>query len=266
MWNIYLFYGDSRLLEQCYANIKRYVDHIDTESPGGLTDWGLGDWVPVKSVTPKEFTSSIYYYTDVLILAKAARLFGLDEDAEKYTTLATKIKNAINKKYLNEETGLYGTGLQTELSAALYWGIVPEDLIPKVAANLAKRVISDNKHIDVGLLGTKTILNALSENGFAELAYEVALQETFPSWGWWIKNGATTLYENWDISADRDLSMNHIMFGEIGAWFYKGLGGIFPDENSPGFKKIVLKPNFIPQLENFEARHNTPNGEVVSVN
>ena len=113
-------------------------------------------------------------------------------------------------------------------------------------------------------LGTKTILNALSENGFAELAYEVALQETYPSWGWWIKNGATTLYENWDISADRDLSMNHIMFGEIGAWFYKGLAGIFPDENSPGFKKIILKPNFVTPLENFEARHNTPNGEIVS--
>jgi alpha-L-rhamnosidase len=153
----------------------------------------LGDWVPVKSVTPKEFTSSVYYYTDVTILAKAAALFGRQNDFEKYTALAEKIKNAINQKYLNPETGIYGSGLQTELSVALYWGIVPDSLKSNVAKNLANRVIQDNKHIDVGLLGTKAILNALSENGYAELAAEVALQETYPSWGWWIKNGATTL-------------------------------------------------------------------------
>ena len=263
-WNIYLFYGDSRLLNQCYNNIKRYVDHINHKSPDGLTDWGLGDWVPVKSKSPKEFTSSVYYYTDVTILAKAAKLFGYQKDFEKYSSLGEKIKNAINKKYLNEETGIYGSGFQTELSVALHWGLVPESLKSKVAENLANRVIQDDKHIDVGLLGTKAILNALSENGYADLAYEVALQETYPSWGWWIKNGATTLYENWNIESDRDLSMNHIMFGEIGAWFYKGLEGIFPDPKNPGFKNIILKPNFISSLENFEASHDGPYGKIVS--
>lgn len=263
-WNIYLFYGDSHLLEQCYENIKRYVDHIASESPEGLTDWGLGDWVPVKSKSPKEFTSSVYYFTDATILAKAAQMFGHQNDFENYTELAEKIKNAINKKYLDEETGIYGSGLQTELSVALYWGIVPDSLKSKVAENLANRVIQDNKHIDVGLLGTKAILNALSENGYAELAYEVALQETFPSWGWWIVNGATTLYENWDIESDRDLSMNHIMFGEIGAWFYKGLGGIFPDPENPGFKNIILKPNFVSSLDHFEANHDCANGKIIS--
>ncbi len=263
-WNIYLFYGDSRLLNQCYENIKRYVDHINSESPEGLTDWGLGDWVPVKSKTPKEFTSSVYYFTDVAILAKAAQLFGHQSDFEKYNELAEKIKKAINNKYLNKETGIYGSGLQTELSVALYWGIVPDSLKSIVAENLANRVIQDNKHIDVGLLGTKAILNALSENGFAELACEVALQETYPSWGWWIKNGATTLYENWDIESESDLSMNHIMFGEIGAWFYKGLGGIFPDPENPGFKNVILKPNFISSLEHFEASHDCPYGKITS--
>lgn len=263
-WNIYLFYGDSHLLELCYENIKRYVDHIDRESPDGLTDWGLGDWVPVKSKSPKEFTSSVYYFTDVSILAKAAQLFGHQSDFEKYTVLAEKIKNAINNKYLNKETGIYGSGLQTELSVALYWGIVPDSLKSKVAENLANRVIQDEKHIDVGLLGTKAILNALSENGYAELAYEVALQETYPSWGWWIKNGATTLYENWNIDSKSDVSMNHIMFGEIGAWFYKGLGGIFPDPENPGFKNIILKPNFISSLEHFEASYDCTYGKIIS--
>ncbi len=263
-WNIYLFYGDTRILEQNYDNIKRYVDYIDRNYPSGITDWGLGDWVPVKSVTPKEFTSTAYYYTDALILAKTAKIFGKQDDFEKYSVLTEKIKKAFNNKFINRETGIYGTGLQTEQSAALHWGLVPDELKEKVAENLAKRVEADNKHIDVGLLGTKTILNALSENGYPQLAWEVASQETFPSWGWWIVNGATTFYENWPLDAGRDISLNHIMFGEINAWYYKGLGGIFPDESQPGFKNIILKPNFVNGLEQFEASHNGPYGKIVS--
>lgn len=263
-WNLYLFYGDSKALEDCYEPIKRYVDHITEGAPAGLTAWGLGDWVPVKSKSPVEFTSSIYYYADVVILAKAAKLMNRLEDHLRYTALAAKIKNAINDKYLNKDTGIYGSGLQTELSAALYWEIVDEDVKPKVAANLAKRVKDDNYHLDVGLLGTKSILNALSENGYAEVAYRIASQETYPSWGWWIVNGATTLYENWDIKAKRDISMNHIMFGEIGAWIYKGLGGIKPDETQPGFRNVLLQPHFVPGLDQFQASHQSPYGLIES--
>jgi len=263
-WNIYLFYGDSRLLENCYENIKKYVDHIDEISPSGITTWGLGDWLPVKSVTPKEFTSTIYFYVDAEILAKSARIFGKEDDFRKYSALAEKIKNALNKKYLNTETGIYGSGFQTELSAPLKWGIVPEEMIGKVAEKLAERVIADNSHIDVGLLGTKTILNALSENGYSDLAYTVASQETYPSWSWWIVNGATTFHENWPIDAKRDISLNHIGFGEINAWYYKALGGILPDEKFPGFKNIILKPNFVKGLNQFEAQHIGPYGTIIS--
>ncbi|PKD20382.1 alpha-rhamnosidase [Salegentibacter salinarum] len=263
-WELYQFYGDSRALEENYDNIKLYVDHITEISPSGLTDWGLGDWVPVEDKTPVELTSSIYYYVDANILAKTAKLLGKEEDNRKYSDLAEKIKLAINEKYLNKETGIYGSGFQTELSAPLYWGIVPTNQKELVAKNLAAKVIEDEKHINVGLLGSKTILNALSENGYEDLAYEVASRETYPSWGWWIKNGATTLLENWDIGADSDLSRNHIMFGEVSAWFFKALGGIFPDHENPGFKNVILKPNFVDDLENFEARHDGPYGEIIS--
>lgn len=263
-WNIYLFYGDIRLLEKSYDNIKRYIDNVSDKYPTGLTDWGLGDWVPVKSKTPVEFSSSIYYYADAIILSKTARLLGKIDDYNKYSTLAEKIKKEINRKYLNSETGTYGSGLQTEQSMALYWDIVPTEIKKRVAENLVKQVISDDKHIDVGLLGSKTILNALSDNGFSQLAWEVASQESFPSWGWWIKNGATTFYENWPIEKEDINSMNHIMFGEVNAWFYKGLGGIFPDENNPGFKNIILKPNFVNGLDHFEATHNSPYGKIIS--
>jgi alpha-L-rhamnosidase len=263
-WNIYLFYGDTTLLSRCYNNIRIYVDQITSRAPDGLTTWGLGDWVPVKSKSPVELTSSVYYFTDALILSKAANLLGKIADSRKYLSLANKIKNSINKKYLNTETGIYGSGFQTELSVPLMWGVVPVELKPKVAANLAKRVERDSFHLDVGLLGTKAILNALSENGYADIAYKVAAQETFPSWGWWIVNGATTLYENWPIDAKSDISRNHIMFGEIGAWLFKGLGGIKPDEKKPGFSNILLQPNFVEGLSEFEATHEGPGGKIVS--
>ncbi|MDG3581250.1 alpha-L-rhamnosidase [Galbibacter pacificus] len=264
-WELYRFYGDDKALQMMYGPMKKYVDYITSISyDGGLTDWGLGDWVPVKSVTPKELTSSIYYYVDANILAKTAKHFGKEKDYQKYAQLANNIKKAINQKYLDPETGIYGNGYQTELSAPLYWGIVPDSLKPKVAKQLAEAVLEAKNHIDVGLLGTKTILGALSQNGHADLAYKVASQETYPSWGWWIKNGATTLYENWNIDAASDISKNHIMFGAISAWFYKSLGGILPDENAPGFKHIILKPNMVSGLENFEARFQGPQGEILS--
>lgn len=143
-------------------------------------------------------------------------------------------------------------------------GLVPDSLQKKVAANLASRVIADNYHLDVGVLGAKAILNALSENGYPDIAYKLAAQDTYPSWGWWIKNGATTLFENWQIDAKADISLNHVMFGEIGAWLFKGPGGIKPDENNPGFRNILLQPHFVEGLDQFEASHTGPTGTILS--
>jgi alpha-L-rhamnosidase len=265
-WEIYRFYGDSRLLEDCYESIGRYLAYVSRRYPSGLTDWGLGDWVPVKSRTPVEFTSSVFYYHDTMIMTQAARLFGKSADEAYYAALAEKIRTAINDKYLDREKGIYGEGFQTELSAALLWGIVPDELRGKVAANLAARVADDNHHLDVGLLGSKAILNALSENGYADLAFQLVSQDTYPSWGYWITHDrATTLYESWDaIGTGKETSLNHIMFGEVGAWLYKALGGIHPDPAEPGFKRILLKPNFVKGLTHANISFRSPYGEIVS--
>ena len=263
-WNIYLFYGDSKLLSDCYDNIKRYVDYIDRNAPEGLTSWGRGDWVPVKSRSSLELTSSVYFYVDTKILAQTAQLFGKEDDYKHYSQLADKIRNAINNKYLNRETGIYANGSQTELSVPLFWGVAPDDVKAKVVDNLVKNVEAAGFHLDVGVLGARAILSALSDNGQAEAAYKVAVQSTYPSWGWWVVNGATTLLENWDLQATRDISDNHMMFGDVGGWFFKGLGGIQPDLNRPGFKHIILKPNFVKGLNTFEAQHQSPAGMITS--
>ena len=124
---------------------------------------------------------------DAKILANTAKLFGEEDDYQKYSELAANIKKEINSRFFDPKTAIYGSGFQTELSTALFWGIVPEEYVEKVANNLAKKVILDNSHIDVGLLGSKAILNALSENGHPDLAYKVATQDDFPSWGAWVK-------------------------------------------------------------------------------
>jgi alpha-L-rhamnosidase len=242
--------------------MKRYIDHVTDIAPSGLTSWALGDWAIYKSKSPTEFVASLYYYTDAVILTKTAKLLGEKADETQYAALAEKIKTAFNNKYLNTETGIYVKGTQTDLSMPLFWGMVPENLKAKVAANLAQRVEKDNKHLDVGEFGSKTILNALSDYGYADLAYEMATQKTFPSWGWWIVNGATTLIENWNM--DEDISYNHIMFGEVSAWFYKALGGIKPDPEQPGFKHILLQPNFVTGLNQTSANFQSPYGEIVS--
>jgi len=263
-WNIYLFYGDSKLLADCYDNIKRYVNYIDSQSPEGLTSWGRGDWVPVKSHSTKELMSSVYYYVDTKILANAAQLFGKTDDYSYYSKLAQKIKDAINRKYLNRKNGIYANGTQTEQSMPLMWNVVPTDMRQQVADNLSKKVEENGFHLDVGVHGAKALLFALSENGHAEAAYKVAVQDEYPSWGWWIVNGATTLLENWDLEAERDISDNHMMFGAIGGWFFRGLGGIYPDEKIPGFKNVILKPSFISSLKHIKVSHQSPYGEIIS--
>ncbi|MEN8203361.1 MAG: family 78 glycoside hydrolase catalytic domain [Bacteroidota bacterium] len=263
-WFFYLYNGDTRILEENYEAIRRYVDHLSELNPDHLTEWGLGDWVPIKSVSSVELTSSIYFYADALILSKAARILGHEEDAEKYLQLAGKVKAAINEKYLDREKGIYASGFQTEMSLPLFWGVVPEEMIQAVADKLAKAVTENGTQMDVGLLGSRAILNALGENGHADLAWKLASRKEFPSWGWWIANGATTLYENWDINASADLSMNHIMFGDISAWYYKALGGIRVDEMHPGFKHFTLKPHFAEGVDHFSASHHGPYGEIIS--
>lgn len=261
-WQVYLFYGDPTLLAKSYDPIKRYVEHIRRISPTGITSWGLGDWAPADKKPPVAFTSTVYYYLDAHILAEAARLFNKEEDYKTYSALAEQIKTAFNKEYLST-TGVYGTGMQAEQCMPLAAGMVPDDARAMVTKNLVDRVKEKNYHMDVGILGAKAILNALSENGYPEVAYQLLVQKTYPSWGAWLAVGATTLYEYWDMK-EYGISLNHIMFGEAAAWLYKGLAGLYTDPAQPGFKHIKLSPYMPKDLDTFEASHQSPYGKIVS--
>jgi alpha-L-rhamnosidase len=257
---LYEYCGDTKVLTDHYDGLKRYVDYLTGKAKDGIVDIGLNDWAPFQTKTPADITSTAYYYRDAQIVALAAGLLGNDADARKYTDLAAGIKTAFNRKFYHPDTALYGNGSQTSLSCALYQGLVEPANQARVLSNLVAAVEKSNGHIDTGILGAKYLLNTLLENGRADVAYRIASQKDLPGWGWWIEQGATTLWEQWN-GAD---SRNHIMFGDISAWFYKALAGIVPDPAAPAFKHFTIKPHLVGGLTSAHAAYDSVRGRIVS--
>jgi alpha-L-rhamnosidase len=174
--------------------------------------------------------------------------------------LASSIKTAFNKKFFNEKAMTYGNGSQTALSCALFHGLVPDKYRQKIYQKLVEAVHAKDDHIDVGVLGARYIQHALTDQGNAELAYKLVATKAYPGWGYWIENGATTLWEDWKGEA----SLDHIMFGDVSSWFYKALGGIRPDEKNPGYKHFFIKPEFIGDLTWVKSSYESAHGTIVS--
>lgn len=259
-WYLYQYRGDQRILAEHYDRLKLYVDYLTTRASNGIVKIGLGDWCPAKTKTPVEITSTGYYYADAVIVSKIATLLGKKEDAARYAALAADIKKAFNRAFFNPQTKQYGAGSQTALSCALYQGLVEPQHVAAVTGNLVADVAAQKDHLDCGILGTKYLLHALTDNGRADVAYTVTSQTTAPSWGNWIKRGATTLWEDWEGKS----SLNHIMFGDISAWFFGTLAGIRPDPTAPGFKKIIIRPTPVGDLKWARASHDSMRGKIVS--
>ncbi|MHC4672883.1 MAG: family 78 glycoside hydrolase catalytic domain [Planctomycetota bacterium] len=260
-WYMYLYNGDLGIFKAHYERMKLYVDYITFQkAKNHIVYWGLGDWVPAKTVTPPAVTSTAYYYVDAAILSKVAGLLGKADDAARYGALAGEIKKAFNTKFYDPKRGLYAEGTQTAMSCALYQGLVEDKDIGVVVDKLVADIEGKEGHLDTGVLGAKYILHALTANGRVDVAYEIASQKSFPSWGYWIAHGATTLWEDWEGKA----SLNHIFFGDISAWFYNTLAGINPDANRPGFKHILFKPHVVGDLSWVGAEVDSIRGKIAS--
>lgn len=256
---LYLYTGDPTSLNEHYAGHKRYVDYLTTKAKDGIVDIGLGDWLPWKTETPVAVTSTGYYYVDALIVAETAKRLGLHEDAEKYTALAESIRTAFNREFHDTEKQSYSNGGQTALSCALYQGLVEPANRTAVFKNLEVAIDRTDNHIDTGILGAKYMMNTLSDGGRTDLAYRVAAQETQPGWGWWLSQDATTLWEAWR----QEGSNNHIMYGDVTAWYTKSLAGIAPDPESPGFKHFQLRPKPVGDLTWAKASYDSVHGKIV---
>ncbi len=251
--------GDTRILTSHYAAMKKYVDFLSSRTNDHIVHGApLGDWAPFHDKTNTDYVTTAYYLQDAQIVSRIAKMLGNDADAKKYADLAEQISAALNKTFFDPKTGNYAEGTQTAQACALVFGFAPKLEREHVFDNLVKAVEKRNKHLDTGILGAKWVMQALLDHGRADIGYKIATQTDLPSWGNWIKQGATTLWENWDGSASRI----HIMYGDVVAWFYKALAGIQADPASPGFEHFFLRPNVVGDLTDVKAHHQTMHGTI----
>ena len=258
-YQVYLFRGDSTLIEQYYDNFKLYLEYCESRSEDYLLDFGLGDWChwDRAAITPVEVTSSGYYYQNVLRTAFFADLLGKTEDAADCRKLADKIHRSFLRKFANED-GTFADGALTATAAALYFGLVEERKAEKSVGALVKQVREQEHKANFGILGAKYIPRVLAEYGYADDAFEIITQKEFPGWGWQAEHGATSLWEEWNGKNSR----NHIMYGDISAWMYQYLGGLRPMQETPGFRTMVIRPCFVKQLQWVKMSHKSPYGEI----
>ncbi|MGA2585917.1 MAG: family 78 glycoside hydrolase catalytic domain [Candidatus Aminicenantales bacterium] len=272
-WLLYWHYGNTDVLAEHFEGLKKYVDFLAENAEGGiLKNLGkYGDWCPPGSIVPKktplELTSTWYYYHDTLLLAKIAEVLNRTEDAKKYAKSTLRIKDAFNKKFLEgDQYASIRTSpvdkyvSQTSNVLPLYLRMTPAGKKAAVLRSLLRSIIDDwDYHLDTGILGTRYLLEVLSDNGRADVAYRIASQTTYPGWGYMIKEGATTLWERWEKNTGGGMnSHNHIMLGSIDAWFYKTIAGIRC--LAPGWKSILIAPPGLPALGSAECSLRTVRG------
>jgi len=259
-WQLYEYYGDDSLLRENYEGFKKYVDYLGTRAHEHIVGFGLGDWAPWMTRTPVDVTDTGYYYRDAQLVATLARRFGHSKDEEKYSVLAADIRTAFNRKFYDSSTGVYSIGSQTAQATALYQELVELGNDGRVTAVLVEGIEKSGRHLDFGLLGSKYVLNSLSERGRTDLAYAIASQKTQPGWGWWIEQGATTLWEQWNGTESR----NHTFLGDVNAWMMKYLVGIRVDPSAPGFKNVIIGPNPVGDLTYAKGHYDSVRGRIVS--
>jgi alpha-L-rhamnosidase len=262
-WYMYQYYGDTRVLEEQYDGLKKYVEFLRSQAENGLVKFSsYGDWVALEKC-PGAIVSSFYYFYDVKILADAARALGKSQDAALYDRLAGDIRTAFNREYYNPKTGDYADGTQTANTLPLFLGIATDKEGGASGRLFDDIVYKHNSHLTTGIIGTKYIMELLTRNGNADLAYDIAVQTTYPSWGYMIENGATTLWELWQKREGPSMnSHNHPMFGSVGAWLYKALAGINLAPGSVGFEKILIQPQMVRDLRHASGSVQTLRGEV----
>jgi len=249
-WYMWQQYGDRRILEENYDGLKKYAEFLRSRSADNILSYSYyGDWVSVEP-TPGSFVSAAYYYEDVRILAQVAKILGKSADAQNYSQLATQIKDSINRKFFNTESGNYANGTQTANAMALNLGLAPDDRRGSVEGNLTNDIVyRHDTHVTTGFIGVKHLMEALTQMGRADLAYELATQTSYPSWGYMVARGATTLWELWQEKTGPSMnSHDHAMFGSVGSWFYRALAGINMEPDTAGYEHIRIEPQIVRDL------------------
>lgn len=268
VWHLYQYYGDTRVAERHYSNLKRLVDFLRTSATNNLISVGLGDHMEPQEAgfstlaarhTPAALTSTAYYYYDVVLLTRLASVLGHSSDTKRYRQLARDIKEAFNRHFFDSATNQYASGSQTSNALALFLDLVPPDKTAAVTKNLVDDIIyKHDYHVSTGIIGSNALAHALPQQGAASLMYKVATQTTYPSLGHQVINGATTLCETYECGPW--LSHNMKMFGSLDHFLYQSLAGI--KLASPGYRRVSIHPQPVGDLLSVSALQQTVRGSI----
>jgi alpha-L-rhamnosidase len=255
-WQVYRWTGDTSILRENYRLMTNYLAFLDSQTQGDLLTGGIDDHKSINTHTEGHYLSTAYYHWMLQLVGGVAQVLGLPEEAEGFNSHAKEIQSAFHDKYFDPTDTTYLGGGQTPMAVALGCGLVPDDTYPSVLARLIDTIRAENYHFDAGVVGVKQIIEVLLKNNRPAILHKLATRTDFPSFGYWLTLGANTMWQNWDGSQSR----NHIMFGSIGDYFYRGLAGINPVTSAPGFRRIRLAPYFPEDMDHLAADHRTPHG------
>ncbi len=262
-WRAWLNYADQRLLEEHLDSMKRWIEYVHGQNPdliwrkgrgNAYNDWlnadtlKLAGWPAKGGEVPKDVFATMYFAHSTELVSKMAKAIGRDEDARHYGKLFDEIKAAFNQEFVQADGRLPGD-TQAGYALALHFNLLPDDLRPKALAHLREGIRKYNGHISTGFLSTRCLMLELTRNGCNDEAWQLITSRTFPSWGYMIENGATTMWERWDgyvqgrgFQDPGMNSFNHWAFGAVGEWMFQSIVGIQPDEQHPGWKHFVIRP------------------------
>lgn len=259
-WNMYLAYGDKKILENQYSSMKAWVGYMEKASKNYLWNTGFhfGDWLfyrpfddnsGTSAVTDKYMIAQCFFANSVQIMINTANVLDKEDDADTYTQLLKDLKDAFVKEYLTPN-GRLVSGTQTAYVLALNFDMLPENLRGQAVDKLVDNIRSYGNHLTTGFLGTPYLCHVLSRFGKTDMAFTLLMQESYPSWLYPVKMGATTIWERWNgIRPDSTFepasmnSFNHYAYGAIGDWMYRVVAGLDTDPDGPGYKKMIIKPH-----------------------
>ena len=252
-WTIYEAYGDKRLLARHYQSMARWIDYIDKPNPDHIwvnnSNANFGDWLNVGDDTPRPVLATMFFAHSTDLMAKTAKILGYKSDAAKYERLFNEIKFAFNRKFVAANGTIEGDS-QTAYIISLWFNLLSEDKRRIAIQKLSNLIVVKKKnHLSTGFLGVGHICPTLTSMGRSDIAYKLLQNDTYPSWGYSIRQGATTIWERWDgWRHDKGFqdpgmnSFNHYSMGSIGEWMFSRVAGIDWDVDDPGYRHIIMHP------------------------
>jgi alpha-L-rhamnosidase len=272
-WTLYTVYGDTRIIERYYNAMVRWMDYIQAANPNMLRKQRLnsnfGDWLsPGGDDTPKDLLATAYWAYDAKLLAEMAAAISLHTDADKYRQIFQQVREAFQQEYVTSDGRIQGN-TQTCYVLALHMDLLPSEQQAVAAKRLVEAIKSKDWHLSTGFVGVGYLCQVLSDTGYTDVAYHLLNNDTFPSWGYTIKQGATTIWERWDGWTEQNgfqspnmNSFNHYSLGSVGDWLYRYVAGISPD--SAGYKHISIRPRPGGRLTWAKGEYNSVHGTILS--